>query len=488
MLKRIIVHLGVLLTVGLLVAVVSVSADEDASSQRVFVPAVHYQSTPCHATVNPGQSIQAAINASQSGQTICVRAGTYREQVVIRPSKSGITVMAYPGERPVIDGEHRRPESEYAGLVHITGSRIVFDGFEVRNSARLGLVVYQPNPTSPPLEDVIVRNSTIAGSMKSGIIVTGMNDVYPRNVVIENNIVHSNVMQNLTGTGPGTAVGFVKVVNSVARGNHIFHNHGEGLVSDRWAAHTTFEDNVLYDNKKVSLYLNNTQYPLVQRNLVFCTDDRDYWGGPPDRRDAGAGFHLRDEDYSSLGTVPPRSTGQVIINNIIVGCGHNFVIDSYVPGGGLNNALVANNTFVNVRGDNYHYVGNVILSGAASYNNSRFLNNLILQATPGTIAAVLTTHATPDLSTFSLAHNLYSKATHPNHIWPTNEPGRLIADPMLINPVWPTKGTMPNPANYGLRAGSPAINAGVPLQVVTTDFFGRPRSGAPDIGAIEFSP
>lgn len=486
--KRIIVYLGVLLALGLCVAVISVSADEDASSQRVFVPAVHYQSTPCHVVVNQGQSIQSAINASQSGQTICVRAGTYREQVVIRPSRSGITVMAYPGERPVIDGEYKRPEPEYAGLVHITGSHVIFDGFEVRNSARLGLVVYQPNPTSPPLEDVIVRNSTIAGSMKSGIVVSGGDEVHPRNVIIENNVVHSNVIKNLTGTGPGVAVSFVKVEHSVARGNHIFHNHGEGLASERWAAYTTFEDNVLYDNKKVSLYLNDTQYPLVQRNLVFCTDDAEYWDGPADRWRAGAGFHLRDEAYASLGIDPPRSTGQVIINNIVVGCGNNFAIDSYISGGGLNNALVANNTFVNARGDNQNYVSNVKLSGTAWYTNSRFVNNLILQATPGTIAAIQTVLATPDLSTFSLAHNLYSRATHPNHTWPTNEPGRLIADPMLVNPVWPVKGVMPNPADYGLRAGSPAIDAGMPLPIVTTDFFGRPRSGAPDIGAIEFSP
>lgn len=486
--KRKNVHLGILLILGLLVAVITVSADEDASSRRVFVPAVHYQGAPCHVTVNQGQSIQAAINAAQGGQTICVRAGTYREQVVIRPAKSGITLMAYPGERPVIDGEGIRPVAEYAGLVHITGSHIVFDGFEVRNSARLGLVVYQPNVNSPPLEDVIVRNSTIAGSWHSGVIVTGLGNVYPRNVIVENNIIHSNVMKNLTGPAPGTAIGFVKAVNSVARGNHIYHNHGEGLVSDRWASHTTFEDNVLYDNKMVSLYLNDTQYPLVQRNLVFCTDDREYWDGPPDQRKAGAGFHLRDEDYLSLGIDPPRSTGQVIINNIVVGCGQNFTIDSYISGGGLNNALVANNTFVNAQGENQHYISNVVLSGTASYSNSRFVNNLILQATPGTIAAIFLHRGIPDLSTFVLANNLYSKETHPNHNWPTNEPGRLIADPMLINPVWPVKGQMPDPADYGLRAGSPAIDQGMPLAEVTTDFFGRPRSGAPDIGAIEFVP
>lgn len=42
-------------------------------------------------TVGPGQSIQAAVNRAHSGDTIRVRAGTYRENVLIK--KSGITLQ-----------------------------------------------------------------------------------------------------------------------------------------------------------------------------------------------------------------------------------------------------------------------------------------------------------------------------------------------------------------------------------------------------------
>ncbi|MCZ2113117.1 MAG: right-handed parallel beta-helix repeat-containing protein [Anaerolineae bacterium] len=477
-----------LLLSGLLVTIGAVAAEPGGPAWRLFAPMVSAEGVPCHVVVAPGQSIQAAVDNSRSGQVICVRAGTYHERIRITPAAAGITLMAYPGERPMIDGEHKLPERKWDGMVQISGSHVVFDGFEVRNSAQRGMVIAPTGPASPRLQGVVVRNSIITSSLDTGITIQGPAESRPRNIIIEGNVVYANLLKNPAGTSGGSAFAFIATDDSVARGNYIFHNRGEGLVIDRGAANTTVEDNVIYDNAAVNLYLNDTQNPLVQRNLVFCTDDRAYWGGQPPRARAGDGLHIRDESFSNLGIDPPRSTGQVIINNIVIGCGWNFGVDAQIPGGGLNNALVANNTFINARGDDQDYTNNIKLEGRASYNNSRFVNNLIVQTVPGAIAAILTVRGTPDLSTFSIGHNLYSKAPNPNHAWPAGEPGRLIADPLLVNPVLPVRGTMPKAADYGLRVGSPAIDKGVPVDGVTTDFFGRPRRGAPDVGAVEFIP
>lgn len=136
----------------------------------------------------------------------------------------------------------------------------------------------------------------------------------------------------------------------------------------------TLEDNVADDNLHANLYLNSTTDPLVRRNLVYCTNDRRFWRkGSSIAYHPSPGIQIRDEIFD-VGT--PASSGQVIVNNIVVGCSNNFGVTVQAPGdgGGLNNALVANNTFVNARGDTAEGINNIELSSGASYANSAIRN------------------------------------------------------------------------------------------------------------------
>ncbi|HRD79854.1 MAG TPA: choice-of-anchor Q domain-containing protein [Saprospiraceae bacterium] len=53
----------------------------------------------------------------------------------------------------------------------------------------------------------------------------------------------------------------------------------------------------------------------------------------------------------------------------------------------------------------------------------------------------------------------------------------VVADPQLVNPSL---------SDFSLMPGSPAIGAANPAYAPTTDYFGRPRDAAPDLGAIEY--
>lgn len=463
------------------------SADEDAATNQLFIPIAYHQS-PCQVIVKSGQSIQTAINNAKSGQIICVRAGTYYEKIEIKPSNSGITVMAYPGERPILDGKGTLPTAtatnQYLGLVQVTGSNAVVDGFDVRNSAIRGVTVYQSSTSNIPQENVTIRNMIVSGSKDIGLAVKGYNGVQSRNILIANNFVYNNNLKFLSGDVSGGGLVFVDVLNSTARGNHVYHNYGEGLIVDRWSNGITVEDNIIYDNERANLYLVRTTNPLIQRNLVFCTDDPVYWSGQGNEYKPGTGLQVRDELFSNASNLP-LSSGQVIINNIVVGCGANFGVASQVPGGGLNNALVANNSFINARGATGEGVNNIEFEGRASFKNTQFINNLIYQSTPGTIVRIQISLGVPDLSTFTLANNLYNSP--PAFAWPTLEAGRLVANPMLANPVMPVKGSIPDVNSYRLLAGSPAINSGKPIGQVVVDFFQHARSGALDIGADELN-
>lgn len=283
----------------------------------------------------------------------------------------------------------------------------------------------------------------------------------------------------------GSALTLINTLDSTARGNTVFNNYGEGIVSDRFSVRATLEDNVAYDNLHANLYLNSTTDPLVRRNLVYCTNDRRFWRkGSSIAYHPSPGIQIRDEIFD-VGT--PASSGQVIINNIVVGCSNNFGVTAQAPGdgGGLNNALVANNTFVNARGDTAEGINNIELSSGASYANSRFINNLILQNTPGAILRVQGTGA--NFSTFMVANNLYSVA--PPTTWFSGETGRVVGNPMLNAPTppLPVMGVSPDPEDYRLTYNSPALDAGQTLAELTDDFFAAVRvgNGMPDIGAHE---
>ena len=468
----------------LLALVGGVLADNSGVNQSLLAPVVN-NTASCTTVVNSGQSIQAAIMNAQSGHVICVRAGTYREQIKLRPIDSGLTVQAYPGEKPILDGQSAIPSGKYEGLIHINASNVTVEGFEVRNSAGRGIVVAQLPSETQIQRGVTVRNNIVRGSKDSGININGTPTQHPFNILIENNVVYDNILKNTGGAdNGGSAVVFLEVQNSIARRNTIYHNLGEGLVADRWTSNLTFEDNIVYDNKHSNVYLSTTQNPLIQRNLIFCTDNRDYWRGGTAKKPV-PGITVRDEDYEGQTTKPPASSGQVIINNFIITCGNNFIVSTQFPGGGLNNAVVANNSFINARGDSGSGAMNVLFEGDANFKNSRFVNNLILQSdASGQLVRILLSLGDPDMSTFTVANNLYSFAPKKN--WITNEPGRVIGDPKLVNPVTPTNNSgIPNPANYALQAGSPAINAGTTANQVTEDFFRQGRSGALDIGADE---
>lgn len=476
--------LAILAVIGLL----AVLGGSPLSAQgQSFTPAV-MASNDCTIIVTAGQSISGAINSAPSGAVVCVRQGVYNEQLRLGASHRGLTLKAYPGEKPVLDGQGNLPAQRYAGLIQIGGTNnITVDGFEVRNSAERGVVVSAADGATVETYGITVRNLYVHHSVETGILVKGNATLGTRNILIENNIVYQNLQKNLVSSGSGSAMVFVQSRDSVARGNTVYNNHGEGIVVDRYATNTLLQNNVAYDNDRASIYVLNTINPVIDGNFVFCTDDRNFWNGdnPNGPMKAGVGMQLRDEDFPPYDVQPPNSRGQVIINNLIVGCSTNFGVATQVNGGGLNNAIVANNTFINARGDAGTAANNVRLAGDASYANTLFVNNILVQNTDGDNLRVLMSLGTPNLSTLTVANNLYWPKA-PGSTWFANEPGRLVSDPRIANLTLPVLANLPDPAWYGLTANSPAINSGRPVAQVVNDFFNRARSNPPDRGAIEF--
>lgn len=466
-----------LVAILLLVLTANVVLAQNGGTQVGAASPVVTSAADCTVIVNPGQSIQKAIAPARSGAVICVRQGVYTEQLKITKNNVGITLMAYPGERPILDGEYRLPvlttKNKFAPLIVLKASDVTLDGFEIRRSNLRGITVSKGNVT---LRNLIVRDSKGAG-----IVINGTTTVPVRNILVENSIVYNNLLNNASGAAGGSALTFIEVHDSTARGNVVYHNYGEGLVAGRRSRNILFEGNTTYDNRGANIYLVNTTNPTVRRNFVFCTDDPISWRGNGDLYRPGPGLQLRDENFKK--PQPPPSSGQTIVNNIVVGCGSNFGVATQIAGGGLNNALVAHNTFVNARSAGGDGANNIEIGGNVSLSNTRFVNNVVLQSVPGTITRIQYALGTPNLSSFTVSHNVYSQT--PGNGWVSSEPGRIIGNPMLVNPVMPALSALPQPANYALLNGSPAIDNGTNSAGVTEDFFTNPRTGTVDIGADE---
>ncbi len=163
----------------------------------VLLPALSRAGT-CTPTVSSGELIQSAIDASSSGDTICVGVGTYTENITLR---SGIILQGEEPARTIIDGGG-------SGTV-ITGSESVNLYNITITNGDTGLSA--TNITGLAIQNVIITNNT-TGISCSGSTLTLTNIVIDLNttaiscsssseLTLSNAIITNNGTDiNLTGT------------------------------------------------------------------------------------------------------------------------------------------------------------------------------------------------------------------------------------------------------------------------------------------------
>jgi len=173
----------------------------------------------------------------------------------------------------------------------------------------------------------------------------------------------------------------------------------------------------------------------------------------------------RNEVYDgNIALTIQEAENMVIRNNILDGGGRNTVVGIWVA-----------TPFKDV-----HFLNNTIVGGprnstwaAAVFSNNTkpeglvFRNNII-DGLAGNLPAVY-------------EHNLYTS-------WGPNQKDRQLGNGELFEDDLGKIFADPAKRDYRLRAGSPAIGAGLPLDNVTDDFDGlpRPKDRPPDLGARAF--
>ena len=192
---------------------------ESAEAREIYVAKTGTE-TGAGTPANPLLRIQAAIDIAQAGDTILVRAGTYRETP--RFSRSGaqgspITLKRYANDAVIVDlqGNYNTPgrqillQSSQGEIVPIEW--ITIEGLEIL-SGYVGIKMYNAY-------NVIIRNNYIHESATKGILGNGYRTTFDRNriahtgytgapstsnqyhgiyftgteITFTNNIVHSNL-------------------------------------------------------------------------------------------------------------------------------------------------------------------------------------------------------------------------------------------------------------------------------------------------------
>lgn len=433
------------------VLLLSVAATGSASAASYYVALSGNDANPGTLSA-PFRTINKAAGVAAPGDVVNVRGGVYNGQVSIGSkgtSSARITFRSYPGELAVIDGTGTGTDKNL--VTFYKASFVDFAGFEVRNATRVGILGWNAS-------NIRVLNNDVHHSWRNGIYFGGDSGVALTDIVIDGNDVHHNVLENQYGAFPngGWATGIS--LNAVERGtvvnNEVHNNWGEGL-GTVLSNHLTIRGNKSYDNFSVNIYLDNSRYVTIDRNLVYSTGDTAmYRDGYP-----ASGIGLANEYWSTQN----YNSDITVTNNVVIDGKWGFYYLDYEAGGGLRNTTVANNTFYKAR------VAMIEVS-TETHANSVVQNNIFYTAGGAVAARVGGTGVT-------YRHNLW----YGGNAGAAAGVGDVIGNPLFVNLNGLTA------ADFKVQPLSPAIHAGYDATPAVTDHFGSQRTASFDIGAHELS-
>lgn len=430
--------LKLLLSIGIMLSLAQIKFLPGALAEEAtyYVAVTGLDTNP--GTVNkPFRTIQYAVNHLNAGDTLLVRAGVYQETINIRQSgtvNQPITIAAYPGEQVVIDGAYQLPAVPAAGwarcnqtlspptcfhwgaLVRISGSFITLDGFEITRSLGRGIVVSPVNRVRPTT--IIIRNNRIHDNRNAGALFLAADQVlFEANDVWHSGdyATHDRAAAELNWP---VAVSGRDTTHVRYERNRIFNNWTEGLDTGVDSVNVWVQDNEIFDNYALQLYVNRSQQVMIQRNLVYCTNDAAFYRNGK----VSPGIVLNNEN-SNAHSIAVNDVQ--VRNNIVAGCGQNFA----VWGGqgrqkkGVSHVLIANNLLLNGIANQKEAPVSEFYLVTAPHEQIVVKDNLILQAGQDSIIV-------PKSPEIVFAHNWWLHRP-PDHVASASD---MIGDPGLFNP------------------------------------------------------
>jgi hypothetical protein len=460
----------------------------------------------------PFTSINTALNSALPGDTVMLRGGVYYEAISFPRSGSlgkNITLKAYSGERPSIDGSRITASGAQAMLTLRDNRYITLDGLDICNLS--GGAGADPEGVSinGASHDITVSHCTIynikstatlaAGRSGHAILVLGTNNSTPiSNLVITGNTVHdtqTGTSENITLAGnvdsftvsSNTLYNTENIGIIIAGGDNL---NPSGNAAVNYARNGVVTDNTLYNISMtnsvatwgvgnygaIAIYICGGAGTIVERNTVYNCD-------------RGIGLVSESNIY-------PTATS-IVRNNFVYGCWRTGIyMGDYLnfTGSGTRDCYVVNNTlFQNDRalGAYGEIEGELRLTEHCDSNVVE--NNLVYASAADVFVHKYTTTGTGN----SINNNLYYTTGTPGWIWQSTN-----GAPAVTLGAWQAASGMDAGSIYGtdprlvsaslpdlhIQSSSPARNAGAVISPAvngSTDIDGNPRivNGKISIGA-----
>lgn len=391
-------------------------------------------------------------------------------------------------------------------------------GLTMRGAAKYGYTDY-PGGVGAKLE-----NCTVKWNNGNGLRIFGTYGVLRKNHIWGNMLYawpRGRRYAANGGWGQGATIGGY----GLAEGNIVHDNGGEGMGVYGGTGHVIFQDNIVYDNWSVGLYLDNASYCTFQRNFIYSHDPDvsdivEQWQLPTWIIDAGASTitvetnkivaRLRQEgimagDESATNPVA-QSIGFKAVNNIIIGARRGFTTYGQATGSGLNNYTIAGNTIIMPKvAPSYGAYAGIAIYSSINNANSVIKNNIVYSNAPnGSTQPLVNFASNAAISGVDFNNNLYysvnsatpfKSGSYPNEVeygfdnWRKYVPSGFETNSIYANPLFIGIPGSFKMADYQISPESLAINSGAFVASENTDFFGitRPVGSAMDIGAFEYS-
>jgi parallel beta-helix repeat protein len=181
---------------------------------------------PTKWVINPGESIQGALDQTIAGDTIEIRPGTYHETLLIDVDSITIRGLTENGQRAVLDGQNKLTDA-----VITSGHKFTIENLVIKDYVNNGITVHgatdatfrnlEVNNTGLygvyPVEckGVLVENCTVTNIKDAGIYVG-----QSANIIVRNNECYDNV----------AGIEIENCVNSVVENNNLHDNTAGMLV------------------------------------------------------------------------------------------------------------------------------------------------------------------------------------------------------------------------------------------------------------------
>jgi len=299
----------------------------------------------------PYKTIAKGIGVSNAGDTVWVRGGTYSGAVFF--SKSGaagsyLTVSAYPGELPIIDGGG----SASSGISSSSATYVKFVGLAVRNFGSSAFSNGWVNDTGTSN-----GNWQIVACIAEGNGINGIAFYNASGILIDESIVAHNG-NTLPSWSSGVNLFHVSggATSNIVRRTVSFenvdissnHTDGSGFILDQNSDGATFENNLGFRNGGSCVRITNSTGVHLVNNTCFHD-----------------GLDANDVSPNNPGEIyawPPLASGSaVLVNNLLAASGWNNTMTALSNvAGGSNNVTVNSNGatpfFVNPAGLDFHLV------------------------------------------------------------------------------------------------------------------------------------